>query len=154
MVICPEWGNVLLRQGVFGVEILADPAGLRDLARLCLALTDEQEPDGSHVHLDRGTIPFTPARPPADLAGYACQGRRSVSGADSEIRPRCSPAHPPDPKSQTKSQRASAPGDGQLRPAIIAAGQRHARPRRATSSDPANRPYKRGVAGSNPAAPT
>jgi hypothetical protein len=51
-----------VRQGEFGVEILADPAGLRDLARLCLALTDEQEPDGSHVHLDRGTIPFTPAR--------------------------------------------------------------------------------------------
>ena len=64
VVISPEGGDVLVRQGEFGVEILADPAGLRDLARWCLALADEQAPDGSHVHLDPGTIPLTQAALP------------------------------------------------------------------------------------------
>jgi hypothetical protein len=52
-VIQPEGGDVVVRHGGSGVEILADRAGLRDLARWCLALADEQVPDGAHVHLDR-----------------------------------------------------------------------------------------------------
>jgi hypothetical protein len=61
VVIHPEGegGDVLVRQGEFGVEILANRAGLRDLARWCLALADEQAPNGSHVHLDQGTDPLT-----------------------------------------------------------------------------------------------
>jgi hypothetical protein len=57
VVIHPEGegGDVLVRQGESGVEILANPAGLRDLARWCLALADEHAPSGSHVHLDPGT---------------------------------------------------------------------------------------------------
>jgi hypothetical protein len=36
------------------VEIFGDPAGLRDLARWFLALSDEEAPTGAHVHLDPG----------------------------------------------------------------------------------------------------
>jgi hypothetical protein len=36
MVIVPEGGDILVRHGESGAEILADPAGLRDLARWCL----------------------------------------------------------------------------------------------------------------------
>ena len=64
VVILPEGGDVLVRHGEFGVEILADPAGLRDLARWCLALADEQAPDGAHVHLDPGTVPLTTSAAP------------------------------------------------------------------------------------------
>jgi hypothetical protein len=58
VVIQPEGGDVLVRYGTSGVEILADPAGLRDLARWCLALADDQVPDGAHVHLDPGIEPL------------------------------------------------------------------------------------------------
>jgi hypothetical protein len=58
-IIQPEGGDVLVRHGKSGVEILADPAGLRDLARWCLVLADEQAPDGTHVHLEPGTEPLT-----------------------------------------------------------------------------------------------
>jgi hypothetical protein len=64
VVIQPEGGDVLVRHGENGVEILADPAGLRDLARWCLALADEQVPDGAHVHLDPGTAPLTTSAAP------------------------------------------------------------------------------------------
>ncbi len=64
VIIYPEGGDVLVRHGKFGVEILADPAGLRDLARWCLALADEQAPDGAHVHLEPGTAPLTPSAAP------------------------------------------------------------------------------------------
>ena len=37
-VIQPEGGDVVVRHGESGIEILADPAGLRDLARWCLVL--------------------------------------------------------------------------------------------------------------------
>jgi hypothetical protein len=59
VVIQPEGGDVLVRHGESGVEILADPAGMRDLARWRLALADEEAPDGTHVHLDPGTEPLT-----------------------------------------------------------------------------------------------
>jgi len=64
VVIQPEGGDVLVRHGESGVEILATPAGLRDLARWCLALADEQVPDGAHVHLDPGIVPLTTAATP------------------------------------------------------------------------------------------
>ena len=57
-VIQPEGGDVVVRHGESGIEILADPAGLRDLARWCLVLADEQAPDGTHVHLEPGTEPL------------------------------------------------------------------------------------------------
>jgi hypothetical protein len=44
VVILPEGGDVLVWHDEFGVEILADPAGLRDLARWCLTLADELAP--------------------------------------------------------------------------------------------------------------
>lgn len=57
-VIKPEGGDVLVRHSESGVEIIGDPAGLRDLARWCLVLADEQAPDGTHIHLDPGTDPL------------------------------------------------------------------------------------------------
>jgi hypothetical protein len=64
VVIQPEGGDVLVRHGAGGVEILADRAGLRDLARWCLALADEHVPNGAHVHLDPGTAPLTMSAAP------------------------------------------------------------------------------------------
>lgn len=64
VIIQPEGGDVLIRHAPAGVEILADPAGLRDLARWCLALADEQVPNGAHVHPDPGTIPLTASAAP------------------------------------------------------------------------------------------
>ena len=64
VVIQPEGGDVLVRCGDSGVEILADAAGLRDLARWCLALADEHVPGGAHVHLDPGTAPLTASAVP------------------------------------------------------------------------------------------
>jgi hypothetical protein len=63
-VIQPEGGDVLVRHSETGVEILGDPAGLRDLARWCLVLADQQAPDGTHVHLDPGTEPLAIASMP------------------------------------------------------------------------------------------
>ena len=59
VVLTEEGGNVVVRQGPEGVEIEADPPGLRDLARWCLALADPAAPSGAHVHLDAGTMPLT-----------------------------------------------------------------------------------------------
>jgi hypothetical protein len=58
------------------------------------------------------------------------------------------------PKSQTKSQRPPISGHDEPPPVMIAAGRRHASRCPAPSSYPANAPYKRGVTGSNPVAPT
>ena len=59
-----------------------------------------------------------------------------------------------DPKSQTKSQRPQTRGVTRLQPATVVAGRCHTRRQQATSSDGKNLPYKRGVTGSNPVAPT
>lgn len=64
VVIQPDGGDVLVRHGESGVEILADPTGLRDLARWFLALADEQVPDSAHVHVDPGTAPLTTSSAP------------------------------------------------------------------------------------------
>jgi hypothetical protein len=46
-------GNVTVEVRDGTVEIFGDPAGLRDLARWCLSLSDETAHSGVHVHLDR-----------------------------------------------------------------------------------------------------
>jgi hypothetical protein len=57
-------------------------------------------------------------------------------------------------KSQTKSQRSPAPGAIRPRPASITAGRGHIGRRPALSRDWGCAPYKRGVTGSIPVAPT
>jgi hypothetical protein len=68
-VIAPvEGGTVTVEIRDGSVEIFGDAAGLRDLARWCLALSDAQAPTGSHVHLDPGTIPLAVKSAPLMLA--------------------------------------------------------------------------------------
>jgi hypothetical protein len=58
-VVAPTEGGTITVEVVNGsVEISGDPAGLRDLARMCLALSDTQAPDGAHIHLDAGISPL------------------------------------------------------------------------------------------------
>ena len=57
-VIQPEGGDVVVRHGESGIEILADPAGLRDLARWCLVLADEQAPTAPTCISSRGQNPW------------------------------------------------------------------------------------------------
>jgi hypothetical protein len=58
-VVAPvEGGTVRVRLVDGVVQIAGDPAGLRDLARWCLALSDASAPDGSHIHLDPGHSPL------------------------------------------------------------------------------------------------
>jgi hypothetical protein len=59
-VVAPvEGGNIIVEIRAGMVEIFGDPAGLRDLARWCLALSDENAHSGAHVHLDPGVMPLT-----------------------------------------------------------------------------------------------
>ncbi|WP_456316011.1 Imm32 family immunity protein [Rhizomonospora bruguierae] len=51
-----------------GVPHLPVPDGLRDLARWCLALSDEAAHPGAHVHLDPGIIPLALESMPLMLA--------------------------------------------------------------------------------------
>jgi hypothetical protein len=74
-VIQPEGGDVVVRHGGSGIEILADPAGLRDLARWCLVLADEQAPDGTHVHLEPGTEPLATTSMPLLISR---EGHRAI----------------------------------------------------------------------------
>ena len=58
-VVAPvEGGTVTVEIRDGAVEIFGDSAGLRDLARWCLALSDTSAPPGAHVHLDPGIIPL------------------------------------------------------------------------------------------------
>jgi hypothetical protein len=41
------------------IVIAGNPAGLRDLARWCLVISDEDAPRGVHVHLDPNVTPLT-----------------------------------------------------------------------------------------------
>ena len=75
-----EGGNVTVEIRNGTVEIFGDPAGLRDLARWCLALSDESAPPGSHIHLDPGTIPLTLESAPLMLA----RGPRRATNAGPE----------------------------------------------------------------------
>ena len=70
-VVAPAEGGAVtveIRRGA--VEIFGDPAGLRDLARWLLALSDAAAPSGAHVHLDPGTIPLTLDSAPLTLARH------------------------------------------------------------------------------------
>lgn len=62
VIIEPEGGDVEIRLGQAEVEILADQARLRDLARWCLALADDAAPGGSHIHLDPNVSPLRRTR--------------------------------------------------------------------------------------------
>jgi hypothetical protein len=58
-VVAPTEGGTATVEIVDGsVEILGDPAALRDLARMCLALSHPRAPDGAHIHLDAGINPL------------------------------------------------------------------------------------------------
>jgi class 3 adenylate cyclase len=58
-VVAPaEGGTVVVAIADGAVEIFGDPAGLRDLARMCLALSDARVPGGAHIHLDAGVGPL------------------------------------------------------------------------------------------------
>lgn len=59
-VVAPvEGGTVRLAIVGGAVELYADPAGLRDLARWCLSLSDPAVTDGGHIHLDPGYVPVS-----------------------------------------------------------------------------------------------
>ncbi|WBB69307.1 hypothetical protein [Micromonospora sp. WMMD812] len=58
-VVAPAEGGTITVNIVDGtVEIFGDPAGLRDLARMCLALSDARVPSGAHIHLDASIKPL------------------------------------------------------------------------------------------------
>jgi hypothetical protein len=59
VVLTEEGGDIVVRLGSDGVEIEANPAGLRDLARWCLALADPDAPTGAHIHMDPGVYLLT-----------------------------------------------------------------------------------------------
>ena len=58
VVASAEGGTIAVSITDGTVEIFGDPAGLRDLARMCLALSDPRAPDGAHIHLDAGIGPL------------------------------------------------------------------------------------------------
>jgi hypothetical protein len=67
-VVAPAEGGTVTVEVVDGsVEIFGDPAGLRDLARMCLALSDPRAPDSAHVHLDAGITRLISVPPPSRL---------------------------------------------------------------------------------------
>lgn len=59
-----EGGDVTFTIGDEGVVIAGDSAGLRDLARWCLAIADENAPAGVHIHLEPSVTPLTAASTP------------------------------------------------------------------------------------------
>jgi hypothetical protein len=64
-VVAPVEGGTIHVEIVDGtVQLSGDPAGLRDLARWCLSLSDPSAPNGSHIHLDPGYIPLSPDSDP------------------------------------------------------------------------------------------
>ncbi|MCW3841065.1 hypothetical protein ONA70_13235 [Micromonospora yasonensis] len=68
-VVAPVEGGTVSVEVVGGsIEIFGDRAGLRDLARWCLALSDERAPSGAHIHLDPGTFPLSLDSAPLMLA--------------------------------------------------------------------------------------
>jgi hypothetical protein len=59
-----EGGSLVVEHTGEGVSVSGDSAGLRDLARWCLAVSDEAAPPYSHIHLDPGTVPLTGSSSP------------------------------------------------------------------------------------------
>jgi hypothetical protein len=68
VVATAEDGTVMVDVRDGAVDIFGDAAGLRDLARWCLALSDEAAPAGSHIHLDPGIVPLALESAPLMLA--------------------------------------------------------------------------------------
>lgn len=54
-----EGGDVTVSFGDNEIIIAGNSAGLRDLARWCLAISDESAPPSAHVHLDPNVSPLT-----------------------------------------------------------------------------------------------
>lgn len=54
-----EGGDLVVSFDGGEVVIAGNPAGLRDLARWCLVISDEVAPEGVHVHLDPNVDPLT-----------------------------------------------------------------------------------------------
>lgn len=54
-----EGGDVTVSFGDDEIVIAGNPAGLRDLARWCLVISDEDAPPGAHVRLDSNVSPLT-----------------------------------------------------------------------------------------------
>lgn len=54
-----EGGDVTVSFGDNEIVIAGSSAGLRDLARWCLVISDEDAPNGVHVHLDPNVTPLT-----------------------------------------------------------------------------------------------
>ncbi|MEU4391008.1 hypothetical protein [Kribbella sp. NPDC023855] len=70
-VIAPVEGGTVRVEVVDGVvQFVGDPAGLRDLARWCLSLSDPSVPDGRHVHLDPGYGPLSSESVPVLIARH------------------------------------------------------------------------------------
>lgn len=59
VVVPTEGGSIVVEVRDGTIEIFGDSAGLRDLARWCLALSDSTAPPGAHVHLDPGVMPLS-----------------------------------------------------------------------------------------------
>ena len=58
VVVSTEGGSATVGFEGTGVMITGDAAGLRDLARWCLALANPDVPHGRHVHLEPWTTPL------------------------------------------------------------------------------------------------
>ena len=70
-VVAPVEGGTVHVEVVDGaVQLSGDPAGLRDLARWCLSLSDPSVPDGRHVHLDPGYSPLSTQSVPLMIARH------------------------------------------------------------------------------------
>ncbi|MEU0095012.1 hypothetical protein [Kribbella sp. NPDC006257] len=68
-VVAPVEGGTIRVEVVNGaVELYGDPAGLRDLARWCLSLSDSTAPSGGHIHLEPGWVPLSPDSIPLLIA--------------------------------------------------------------------------------------
>ena len=70
-VVAPVEGGTVRIELIDGaVQLFGDPAGLRDLARWCLSLSDPSVPDGRHIHLDPGYSPLSSESVPLLIARH------------------------------------------------------------------------------------
>jgi hypothetical protein len=70
-VVAPvEGGTIRVELADGAVQLVGDPAGLRDLARWCLSLSDPAVPDGRHIHLDPGNSPLSSESAPLLIARH------------------------------------------------------------------------------------
>ena len=69
-----EGGCVTVELSGDGIMLSGDPAGLRDLARWCMALADPAAPDDVHVHFDPSMVPLTSRSLPLLIARRTAEG--------------------------------------------------------------------------------